>query len=72
MLFQSLLPKQHWNVNVLENLARGNTEDSLERFDEIIAFAAAVLTSQMVGEAESGIELFGFYEEPGAIRLPLI
>ena len=59
------------DVNVLEDAARSDAEDAVGRFDEVITFAAAVLTAEVVDEAESGTELLGLDEEAGAVRLPL-
>ena len=60
----------HRDVNIFEDLARSDAENSVARFDQVVAFAAAVLPSQVIGEAEVGVELFGFDEESGAVCLP--
>jgi hypothetical protein len=43
----------HRHVDVLEDLARGDADDAFGGFDEIVAFAAGVLASEGVDEAES-------------------
>ena len=63
------IPK-HGDVDVLENLARSDAENAVEGFDQVVALAATVLASKMVGEAETRAELLGLDEEPCAIRLP--
>jgi len=50
---------QKRNVDVLKDLTRSDAENTVEGFDEVVAFAAAVLTPEMIFEAESGAELFG-------------
>ena len=62
----------HGDVDVLEDAARGDAEYAVGGFHEVVTFASAVLAAEMVDEAETGAELFGFYEETGAIRLPLL
>ena len=52
--------QRHRNVDVLEDPARSDAEDSIAGLDEVVAFPAAVLTSKLISETESGIELFGF------------
>jgi hypothetical protein len=60
----------HGNVDVLEDAARGDAEDAVGGFDEVVAFASAVLAAEVVDEAESGTELFGFDQGACAVRLP--
>ena len=62
----------HGNVNVLENLARGDGENAVAGFDEVVALAARVLTSEMIREAEAGVELFGFDEKASTVGFPLV
>ena len=62
----------HGNVDVLEDAAGGDAEDAVGGFDEVVTFASAVLAAEMIDEAERGAELFGFDEETGAVRLPLL
>jgi hypothetical protein len=52
-------------------LARGDAENAVGRLDEVITFASTMLAAEVIDEAETGTELFGFYEETRAIRLPL-
>ena len=61
---------QHGDIDILKDLARSDAENAVERFDQVVALAATVLASEMVGEAETGAELLGFDQEPSAIRLP--
>ena len=42
----------HGHVDVFEDLARSDAENSLERFNEVVPLAAAVLTAESIGEAE--------------------
>jgi hypothetical protein len=42
----------HRDVNVFEDLARRDAENSLEGFHEVVTLAAAVLTTESIGEAE--------------------
>ena len=49
----------HRDVNVFEDATRCDAEDSIAGFHQVIALTAAVLSAQMIGEAEAGIELFG-------------
>lgn len=55
----ALAVSQHGHVDVFENLAGGDAENAIERFDQIVAPSAAMLTSEMVDETESGAELLG-------------
>ena len=50
----------HGDVDVLEDAARGDAENAVGGFDEVIAFASAMLAAEMIDEAEAGTELFGF------------
>jgi hypothetical protein len=60
----------HRNVNVLEDAARGDADDAVGRFNEVVAFATAMLAAEMVDKTESGIELFGIDQEACAVGLP--
>ena len=60
------------DVDVFEDLTGSDAENSVRRFDEIVAFAAGVLTAERVGEVETGVELLGFDEEPRAVCDPAI
>jgi len=71
-LCRELIAGVHGDVDVFEYLARSDAENSLERLNEVVAFSAAVLTTERIGEAEIGIELFGFYEKSSAVCLPFI
>ncbi len=55
-----LLVQGHGDVDVLEDAAWGDAEDTDGGFDEVVAFASAMLAAEMVDEAETGTELFGF------------
>ena len=48
----TLVLGEHGDVDVLEDLARGDADDAVGGFDEVVAFAAGVLTSEGVDEAE--------------------
>lgn len=43
----------HGDVDVLEDLARGDAEDSIAGLDEVVASTAAMLAPEMVGEGET-------------------
>jgi len=60
------------DVDVFENLTRCDAENSVGRFDEIVALAAGVLTAERVGEVETRVELLGFDEETRAVCDPAI
>jgi hypothetical protein len=62
----------HGDVDVLEDAARCNAEHAVGGFDEVIAFASAVLAAEVIDEAERGTELFGFDQEACAVCLPLL
>jgi hypothetical protein len=61
----------HRYVNIFENLPRGDAENSVGGLNQVIAFASAVLSAEMVGEAEVRAELFGFDKKAGAVGFPL-
>ena len=50
----------HGDVDVLEDAAWGDAEDTVGGFDEVVAFASAMLAAEMIDEAEAGTELFSF------------
>ena len=50
----------HGNVDVLEDETRGDAEDAVEGFDEVVSFPSTVLAAEMVDEGEGGAEFFGF------------
>ena len=60
----------HGNVNVFKDAARGDTKDPVTGFHQIVAFPATVLTAEVVGEGETGIELFGFDQESRTVSFP--
>ena len=60
----------HGDVNIFEDVARSDAEHTLVRLDQIVSLAPAMLASEVIDEAESGGELFGFYQETSAVRLP--
>lgn len=49
---------RHRNIDVLKDAARSDAEYTVERFDQVVAFASAVLATEMVDEGEIGSELF--------------
>src|SRR5215472_14708079 len=61
---------RHGDIDVFEDLARCDAQDSIVGFDQIVAFAAAMLTAEMVDEREARAELFGFDQEPSAVSFP--
>lgn len=60
----------HGDVDIFKDLARGDAENSLGRFNQVISLTAAVLTAELIGEAESVVEFLGFDQEAGAVGLP--
>jgi hypothetical protein len=60
------------DVDIFEDLARGDAKNSVGEFDEVIALAARVLTAQSVRESQAGGKLLGFDEETGAVSDPRI
>src|SRR5579864_6155241 len=60
----------HLDVDDLEDLTGSDAEDAIAGLDQVVASATAMLATKMIGEAESGIELLGFDEKTGAVRLP--
>jgi hypothetical protein len=65
-----LFRRAHGHVDVFEDAARGDAEYAVGGFDEVVAFATAMLAAEMVDEGEVGAELFGLDQEASAIRLP--
>ena len=63
---------RHRDVNVFEDLFGRDAQDAIAGFNEVITLAAAVLATEMVSEAETGGELFGFDQESCAVGLPLL
>jgi hypothetical protein len=61
----------HGDVDVLEDLTRGNAYYSVGRLDEVVTFASGVLAAESVDEAEGGTELFGFDQKPCAVGFPI-
>lgn len=61
----------HADVNVFEDVARGDAENAVGRLDQIVAPAAGVLAAQRIGEGEAARELFCVDEKSGAIGFPL-
>lgn len=66
----SFRPPGHGNVDVLKDLPGGDAEDAFKGFDQVIPFATTVLAAEVIGEAESIVELLGFDQEAGAVGLP--
>ena len=71
-LCRELIAGVHGDVDVFEYLARSDAENSLEGFDEVVPLTAAVLATERIGEAEIGVELFGFDQKSSAVCLPFI
>ena len=67
-----LVVQEHWDVNVLEDLATGDADDAVGGLDEVVPFASAVLAAELVGETESGTELLGLNQEACAVGLPCL
>ena|SRR5215831_9722564 len=63
--------RAHGDVNVLENLSGGDAQNSVAGLNQVVALASAMLSAEMVGEAEVRAELFGFDKEAGAVGFPL-
>jgi len=59
-------------VDVLEDLARRYAKNTVGGFDEIVAFATGVLSSENVGEGEAGGELLGFDQKAGTVGDPWV
>jgi len=59
-----------WDIDILEDLARGDAENAVGGFDEVVALAAGVLTAEGVGEGEAGGELLGLDQKASAIGCP--
>lgn len=66
----SFFTLRHGDVDVFENLARSDAENAFGGFDQVVALAAAVLTPEVIGEAEGVLEFLGFHQEAGTIGLP--
>lgn len=49
----------HGNVDVLEDLARGNGDYAIGGLNEIVTFPTTVLAAEVVDEAKTGVELLG-------------
>lgn len=49
----------HLNIDVLEDMARGDAENAFVGFDEVVTFSSAMLAAEVIGEAERGSELLG-------------
>jgi hypothetical protein len=62
----------HGDIDVLEDAARCDAEHAVRGFDEVVAFASAVLAAEVIDEAERGAELFGFDQEACAVCRPLL
>ncbi len=60
----------HGNVDVFEDTPRSDAENALGRLDQIVAFPAAVLATEVIDEGESGVELFCLNQKASAVRLP--
>ena len=62
--------RKQGDVDILEDLTGCDAKDTVGGFDEVVALASGVLTSEDVGEVEAGCELFGFDQKAGAVGDP--
>src|SRR4029077_7357146 len=69
---RGLATQGHGDVDVFEDAARGDADDAVGGFDEVVAFASAVLAAELVGETERGTELLGLDQEACAVVLPCL
>lgn len=60
MIEDALSVEHHGDVDVFKDLARGDADDAVGGFDEVVALASGVLAAERVDKAEAGVELFGF------------
>jgi hypothetical protein len=60
----------HKNIDILENLARGDAAAAIGRLDEVVTCMTAVLATERVDEREGLSELFCLDQETGAIDVP--
>ena len=67
---ERVVERLHGDVNVFEDAARGNADDAVRGFDEIIAFATAMLASEMVDETEIRVKLLGLDQKASAVGIP--
>ncbi len=67
----SFVGRIHADVNVFEDVARGDAENAVGRLDQVVALAAGVLAPQRISEGEAASELLCVNEKSGAIGLPL-
>ena len=51
----------HRYIDVFENLTRSDAEDSIAGFHQVVAFPATVLTAEVVGKSQAGIEFLRFH-----------
>ena len=58
------------DIDILEDLARGDGENTFGGFDKIVAPDSGVLTAENIGEVEAGVKLFGFDQKASAIGNP--
>jgi hypothetical protein len=65
-----VVERLHGDVNVFEDAARGNADYAVRGFDEIIAFATAMLASEMVDETEIRVKLLGIDQKASAVGIP--
>lgn len=61
---------RHGHIDVLEDAARSDAQYAFERFDQIVSLAATVLSSEVIDEGESGVELFGVDEKASTVGFP--
>jgi hypothetical protein len=51
---------EHQHVDIFEYFARSDADDAIGRFDEVVAFASAMLAAEVIDETERRVELLGF------------
>jgi hypothetical protein len=61
---------EHGDVDVFEKFADHDAENTVGKFDEVIAAAAGMPTTERVSKSEAGGKLPGFDQEASAISNP--
>jgi hypothetical protein len=61
----------HRDVDVFEDLAWGDALEAVGGFDEVVAFLAAMLAAERVGEDKRFLELTGFDQKTSAVDGPI-
>jgi hypothetical protein len=60
------------DIDVLENLARGNATRSIGGEHQVVSWAAGMLASETVDESERLVELPGANQKASAVRRPIV